>query len=84
MTDEANAIAGSILALRCRNRLTQLEVSEAMGVTQATVSNWERTGAIKLADAVRLSDYYGVPLCEIAGRVEVREAIPRVAPARAR
>lgn len=76
MTDEAISIATSIRGLRCKNKLSQRQVAEAVGVTQATVSSWEKTGCIGLSNAVKLSDFFGVPLYEVAGRIESREAIP--------
>lgn len=77
MTDEAAHIAMSIRMLRCKRKLSQRDVADAIGVTQATVSSWENTGSIGLSHAVKLSDFFGVPLYEVAGRIESREAIPR-------
>ena len=76
MAGKAETIAGSITALRAKSRLTQRELSEKVGVSQGTVANWEQSGSIKLEDAWKLADFFGVPLCEVAGRVEVSESIP--------
>ncbi len=76
MTDEAASIATSIRVLRYKKKLSQKQVAEAVGVSQATVSSWEKTGCIGLSSAVKLSDFFGVPLYEVAGRIESREAIP--------
>lgn len=52
--------------LRARKNLTQEEVSNALGVSTPTYNAWENnTGMIKLGNAIKLCDFYGVSLSEI-------------------
>lgn len=56
--------------------ISQGEVAEAIGVSNASISNWETgTCAIDLEDAWKLADYYGVAIGELAGRAEHEPAI---------
>lgn len=49
--------------------VSRREVAEAIGVSVASVSNWESgTTAVDLEDAWKLADYYGVTMGELAGR----------------
>lgn len=49
--------------------ISQREVAEAVGVSEASISNWEtaRSG-IGYEDAWKLADYYEVSINDLAGR----------------
>ena len=51
--------------------VSQKEVAEAIGVSQASIANWERgLNGMGLDDAWKLADYYGVSIGELVGRTE--------------
>lgn len=61
-------VAESLRMLRARNGVSQTELADAIGVNKSTLSSWERYGCLKLLDAVKLAEYYGVTLDELSGR----------------
>lgn len=51
--------------------VTQAEVAAAIGVSEATVANYEKgDGCVSYETAWALADLYGVPLCDLGGREE--------------
>ena len=54
-----------IAALRVNKGLTQSEMANQLGVTTATVSNWERGQRMNLSNLVRIAEFFGVPLDDI-------------------
>lgn len=60
-----------IRAYRDRNRLTQDQLAERLGVTAATVSRWEqRLREPRGTDLQKLCSETGIPVAEILGTVE--------------
>ena len=52
--------------LRARKNKTQEEVAEDLRVSTATYNNWENNpGIIKLSNAIKISNYFGVGIEEI-------------------
>lgn len=68
MPKKSSPIAARLRALRAANGLSQKEVAESIGRSQTTLCTWEKYGCVGLYDAVKLADFYGVTLDEIAGR----------------
>lgn len=59
-------MAITLKAARVNAGLTQTEASAVLGVTKATLSNWERGKTYPRADMwMRISDLYGVPINEL-------------------
>lgn len=54
-----------IAALRVNKGLTQSEMANQLGVTTATVSNWERGQRMNLSNLVRVAEFFKVPLDDI-------------------
>lgn len=71
MTKKSNKIANRLRAIRAAKGLSQADVADAIGRTQATVCTWEKYGCLNFLDAVKLADYYGVTLDELSGREPV-------------
>ncbi|UQX56126.1 helix-turn-helix transcriptional regulator [Cytobacillus pseudoceanisediminis] len=52
--------------LRVKKRLTQQEVAKSIGVSQDTISNYERNSRVpKKRNLVKLAEFYGVTEEEI-------------------
>lgn len=51
--------------LRRSNDLTQAELAEALGVTQASVSAWERGKMPSVKRAIKLAKFFNVPVDEV-------------------
>lgn len=53
--------------LREQNNMTQMELSNATGISQSKLSRWEAgINLPSLQDILKLSDYYGLSVNEIA------------------
>lgn len=54
---------------RARNRMTQAELGEMVGVTDETIANWE-SGSFtpSLKTAIKIADVFGVTLDQLIGR----------------
>lgn len=48
--------------------LSQRKFAEEVGANASTVSAWENSGGISVADAWSAADYYGISLDELVGR----------------
>ena len=69
--------------LRSERHLTLADVAKGVGVSSASVSLWELGKSTPSAVSLwALADYYGVPVAEVMGKVEVttREIIPSSSP----
>lgn len=69
MPSKSDVIAGKLRAHRAEKNVTQREVAEAIGANPSTVGMWEQRAGVSLEDAMKLADYYGCTLDELAGRV---------------
>ena len=70
-------IKGGLRAERNRVNLSQAALGAAIHVPQSTISNWEKgDGSIGFEEALRLAEYYGITLDQLAGRTHV---VPQVA-----
>lgn len=66
-----NTMADNLRGFRARKRMTQADVAKAIGVSTATIINYENgEGSVSYENAWALADLYGVPLCELGGRDE--------------
>lgn len=54
-----------LAALRVNKGLSQSEMANKLGVTTATVSNWERGKRMNLSNLVRIANFFEVPLDDI-------------------
>ena len=66
-------ISAALRSARERTGLSEQEVVDLMhargaSITAATLERWERTGGIRLEEAVDLAAVYHMPLDELAGR----------------
>ena len=76
MPSKRELIAENMRLCRVKSGLSQHEVAQVLGVSDKTVFNWELSGGISFNDAWKLADLFKIPLCQLAGRTEVNEAIP--------
>ena len=54
---------------RAREGISQTKLAKKLKVNPATVSSWEKgTSAIRLEDAWRIADFYGISLDQLANR----------------
>ena len=70
---DVNEMAARLRELRARKDVTQTQVAEATGISQANISSYEKgktAGGPDYATAWALADYYGVPLWYLGGREE--------------
>lgn len=68
LNDKSEAVAKSLRVLRAMTGKSQSAVAKEVGIPQTTLSHWERFGGMTLYNAIRMADYYGVGLDELAGR----------------
>jgi transcriptional regulator with XRE-family HTH domain len=66
-------VSAALRKARERAELTEQQVIDLMGargvsITAATIERWERTGGIRLEEAVDLAAVYHLSLDELAGR----------------
>lgn len=61
-------IAAGLRSHRAAKNDSQREFAEKVGANASTVSNWENSGGISVADAWTAADYYGISLDELVGR----------------
>ena len=62
------SLAENIAKYRKANAMTQERLAEALGVTCASISKWERGAASPELDKLRaIADYFGVTLDELTG-----------------
>jgi hypothetical protein len=66
-------ISAALRKARQHAELTEQQVIDLMGargvsITEATIERWERTGGIRLEEAVDLAAVYHLSLDELAGR----------------
>lgn len=62
-------IAESLKSLRLARGLTQQQLARETGISQQNLSRWETgTHIPNLADCIRLADFYGISLDELADR----------------
>lgn len=48
--------------------LTQIEVAQATGIPQSTISAWEKgINVPNVADCIKLADFYGISIDELVG-----------------
>ena len=63
------SFARKLRGLRAENRMTQKELADAVGTTDASVRNWEDGECMpNLSMAVKLADVLQCPLDQLAGR----------------
>lgn len=73
MAYDKDVMAANLRGYRARKRMTQAEVAKAVGVSEATMTNYENgQGSVSYETAWALADLYGVPLAALGGRVEAR------------
>ena len=54
--------------LRKKNKKSQLDVAQALGVSRAHIANWESgRRELNIADAIKIVKFYGVTLDYLAG-----------------
>lgn len=71
MAFNKNVMADNLRGLRAKKRMTQEEVAKVIGVSTATVQNYENgAGSVSYETAWALADLFGVALCELGGRDE--------------
>lgn len=71
--------ARRLQTIRTERRLTQGEIAEIVGVTQAAVSRWEDEGNTTIPSAAELAElahFYGVSTDWLCGLSSFREALP--------
>ena len=69
MAHSNEQLAENLRALRARRKLSQVEVADGIGVTQAALSAWEcGKQSMTLDKATKVADYYEVSLDELVGR----------------
>jgi transcriptional regulator with XRE-family HTH domain len=75
MPYDKNVMAANLRGLRAKKRMTQAEVAEAVGISSATVQNYENgVGSVSYEVAWSLADLFGIPICDLGGRDERRFA----------
>lgn len=73
MAFSKEAMAANLRSLRARDRLTQKDVAEKVGVNIQTITNYEDgKSSPSYETAWKLADLYGVTLGELGGRLEPR------------
>lgn len=80
MTIETDNIGKKLQTLRKGRKLTQLELSEKMGISRATISNYEvGRRSPHLSDLRRFAEFYGVGLdyFGVVSKDEVFELLSR-------
>ena len=80
MTTETDNIGKKLQTLRKGRKLTQLELSEKMGISRATISNYEvGRRSPHLSDLRRFAEFYGVSLdyFGVVSKDEVFELLSR-------
>ena len=77
-----NNFSKNILALRKGHKLTLVQLSDILGVTNPLVSAWEKGKAVPSFDVLlALADYFQVPLDYLVGReVDSARPLPAVTP----
>lgn len=74
MSFDKNVMADNLRGLRAKNRMTQAEVADAVGVSVGTIANYENgEGGMSYETAWALADLYGVSLCDLGGRDERKQ-----------
>ena len=58
-------IASKLRALREAKKITRARAAYEMGIPYWTLVEWENTGGLKASGALKVSDYYGIPLQEL-------------------
>ena len=54
---------------RKSRNLTQVQLQNATGIPQSTLSAWEKgTNIPNIVDCMKLADFYGITLDELVGR----------------
>lgn len=71
MPYDKEVLAGNLRAFRAKARMTQAEVAKHVGVTTATIQNYESgEGGLGYDVAWRLADLFGVTMGELGSRNE--------------
>lgn len=60
-------IARGLRVARAGINKSRAEVARDIGVSEATLAEWERRGCLKFDDAITLAKYYSVKLNDLAG-----------------
>ena len=62
-------VAENLRVLRARRNIRQVDVAGVAGVSTVSVSSWESgEQGMTLDNAVKIADFYGISLDELAGR----------------
>ena len=70
--DYKSRVASALRRLRLERRLTIEQVATICGVTKQAIGRWEKGETLPTLEKVWiLSDYYGVSVAEVMGKVEV-------------
>lgn len=70
--DYKTKVANALRRLRVERRLTIEQVASICGVTKQAVGRWEKGETLPTIDKVWiLSDFFGVSVAEVMGKVEV-------------
>lgn len=68
MAFDNETLAGNLRANRARVRMSQNEVAKAIGVSEASVNNWENALYIPGVDSIyALADLYHTSIDQLAG-----------------
>ena len=63
-------VAENLRVCRARKNVRQADVADATGISAVSVCAWESGKQVMTLDnAVKIADYYGISLDELAGRV---------------
>jgi len=80
---DVQELAARLRELRARKDVTQQQVADATGISQANISSYEKgktAGGPDYQTAWELADYYGVPLSYLGGRTAHEMTAERTAP----
>lgn len=77
MNDTKNNIAANLRYLRNRNRLSQEEVAEKIGVSRQAVAKWENGDSLPdILNCDALADLYDVSLTDLVRHDAEKEGVP--------
>ena len=77
MNSSKHNIASNLRLLRSKNRLTQEDVAEKIGVTRQAVAKWENGDTLPdILNCEALADFYGVSLNDLVRYDPEKEGMP--------